>query len=75
VGIDPYEKIDPAVIPTDSRISGLISRHNRAVSAAKRMENTFGNQDDLDREWEIAAETVGELDNMGYDPDDYSWGR
>lgn len=35
---DPYEKIHPDVVPCDSEIAHLISRHNRAVSAANRME-------------------------------------
>jgi hypothetical protein len=38
MGTNPYEKIRPDVLPADSEISNLISRHNRAVSAADRME-------------------------------------
>ena len=38
MGADPYEKIRPDVLPADSEISNLISRHNRAVNAADRME-------------------------------------
>jgi len=38
MGIDPYKKIRPEVLPADSEVSRLISRHNRAVSAADRME-------------------------------------
>jgi hypothetical protein len=38
MGTDPYRKIRPDVLPADSEVSSLISRHNGAANAADRME-------------------------------------
>jgi len=55
MGTDPYKKIRPDMLPADSEISSLISRHNRAVSAADRM-------DGLMADW-----TAGNLPSLAMD--------